>query len=114
MIASTTEKRPKPMPTTYKRRSKGVWPRFASANVESYPWPGEEPSLADAVGSIVRIAAQRARASGTLDALRDAVEAALQTAPQAGEAGAPPRRADADPSQAPLIRGGLTAGTRPG
>lgn len=46
-----------------------------------------EPALTAAVAAIVAVAAQRARAAGTLDALRDAVAAALDTDAQV----APPR-----------------------
>ena len=63
------------------------------------------PSLVAAVAAIVAVAAQRARATGSLDALRDAVEAALEGAatpppdPREAEAADLPRIADADPTQ---------------
>lgn len=63
------------------------------------------PSLVAAVAAIVAVAAQRARATGSLDALRDAVEAALDgTAaappdPRETDTADPPRIADADPTQ---------------
>ena len=86
-------KRPKPMPITDRRRLSSAWPFFADPSVEVLSWPGEEPSLTDAVASIVGIAAERARSSGTLDTLRAAVDAALQAA-------AAPAAPDEEPSQA--------------
>jgi hypothetical protein len=90
-------KRPKPMPTPDTRRLTSAWPFFIDPNAEVLPWPGQEPSLADAVASIVGIAAERARSSGTLDTLRAAVEAALQAAPSPAESVAPPCMTSADP-----------------
>lgn len=61
-------------------------------------------ALVATVAAIVAIAAQRARASGTVDALRDAVEAALDSVagpardPRDAGRGALPRIADADPA----------------
>lgn len=93
-------KRPKPMPITDRRRLSSAWPLFPDPNVEVLSLPGEEPSLTDAVASIVGIAAQRARSSGTLDALRAAVEAALQAAAQQAEAKVAPTTPSAEPSHA--------------
>ncbi len=93
-------KRPKPMPITDRGRLSSAWPFFVDPNVEVLSWPGEEPSLTDAVASIVAIAAQRARSSGTLDALRAAVEAALQAAAQQAEASVTPAELSAEPSHA--------------
>ena len=90
-------KRPKPMPTPDTRRLTSVWPFFTDPNVEVLSWPGQEPSLADAVASIVGIAAERARSSGTLDTLRAAVEAALQAGPQAADSAVPPCLTSPDP-----------------
>lgn len=61
-------------------------------------------ALVATVAAIVVIAAQRARASGTVDALRDAVEAALDTVappvrdPRDATTAALPRIVDADPA----------------
>ena len=61
-------------------------------------------ALVATVAAIVAIAAQRARANGTVDALRDAVEAALDAVappardPRDAATGALPRIADADPA----------------
>ena len=93
-------KRPKPMPITDRGRLSSAWPFFVDPNVEVLAWQGEEPSLTDAVASIVGIAAQRARSSGTLDALRAAVEAALQAAAQQAEASVTPAKLSAEPSHA--------------
>jgi hypothetical protein len=93
-------KRPKPMPITDRRRLSSAWPFFVDPNVEVLSWQGEEPSLTDAVASIVGIAAQRARSSGTLDALRAAVEAALQAAAQQAEASVTRATPSAEPSHA--------------
>ena len=90
-------KRPKPMPNRDTRRLTSAWPFFTDPNVEVLSWPAEEPSLADAVASIVGIAAERARSSGTLDTLRAAVEAALRSGSPPAESGAPPCMASADP-----------------
>ena len=57
------------------------WPFFPEPGGESPHGPEDDRGLADAVASIVGIAAERARSSGTLDALRAAVEAALQPVP---------------------------------
>jgi hypothetical protein len=62
------------------------------------------PGLSAAVAAIVAVAAQRARAVGTYDALREAVEAALDAAapppPDPREIGGElPRIADADPAE---------------
>lgn len=84
------------MPTPDRRRLTSAWPYFADANVEVLSWPGKEPSLAEAVASIVAIAAERARSSGTLDALRAAVEAALRSGLPPAESGEPPRMTSAD------------------
>jgi hypothetical protein len=63
------------------------------------------PSLAAAVAAIVGVAAQRARAAGTLDALREAIEAALDAAtpaqpdPREADAAELPRIGDADETE---------------
>jgi hypothetical protein len=88
------------MPIPDRRRLSSAWPFSVDPNVEVLAWQGEEPSLTDAVASIVGIAAQRARSSGTLDALRAAVEAALQAAAQQAEASVPPATPSAKPSYA--------------
>ena len=90
-------KRPKPMPTKDTSRLTSAWPFFTDPNVEVLSWPWQEPSLADAVASIVGIAAERARSSGTLDTLRAAVEAALQAGPLPADSSAPPCMTSADP-----------------
>jgi len=90
-------KRPKPMPITDRRRLSSAWPFLADPNVEVLPWPGEEPTLTDAVASIVGIAAERARSSGTLDALRTAVDAALQAAAAPAAPGEEPSQAASGP-----------------
>ena len=85
-----------------------AWPFFPDLDGNTLPWPEDEPSLADAVASIVGIAAQRARSSGTLDTLRAAVEAALQATPStpaSAEGDAPSRITRADPPQAPASLG---------
>jgi hypothetical protein len=90
-----------------------AWPFFPDLDGETLPWPDDEPSLENAVASIVGIAAQRALSSGTLDALRAAVEAALQAAPASAEGDAPSRITRADPPQAPsrlTDRGGAGRG----
>jgi hypothetical protein len=61
------------------------------------------PSLTGAVAAIVALAAHRARIAGTLDALREAVAAALDSADQAPGCraegrGGPQRRAAAEPA----------------
>ena len=88
------------MPITERRRLPSAWPFLAYPNVEVLSWPGEEPNLTDAVASIVEIAAQRARSSGTLDALRAAVEAALQAAAHQAEGSAAPATPSAEPPPA--------------
>jgi hypothetical protein len=99
MPASPTGKRPMPMPMT------SSWLSLASPAVEARHGQRQGPSLAAAVAAIVSVAAQRARSNGTLDALRDAVEAALdgatpgQSDPREGETSDLPRIADADPLQ---------------
>ena len=85
------------MPTRDTRRLTSAWPFFIDPNVEVLSWPGQEPSLADAVASIVGIAAERARSSGTLDTLRAAVEAALQAGSPPADSVAPPCITSADP-----------------
>lgn len=95
-------KRPKPMPTTDERRLTSAWPFFVDPNVEVLHWPREGPSLTDAVASIVGIAAQRARSSGTLDALRAAVEAALRAGQEPAESSpSPPFTTNAGAAEAP-------------
>ncbi len=94
-------KRPKPMPSRDPRRMTRAWPFFTDPNVEVLSSPGEEPSLTDAVASIVGIAAERARSSGTLDALRAAVEAALQAAAHQVEASVAPATPSSHASSGP-------------
>ena len=93
------------MPSRDPRRMTRAWPFFPDLDGKTLPWPEDQPSLADAVASIVGIAAQRARSSGTLDALRAAVEAALQSTPASAEGDAPARMIRADPPQAPASLG---------
>ncbi len=86
-------------------RLTSAWPFFVDPDDEADASPAEEPTLADAVACIVRIAAQRARGSGTLDALRSAVEAALQAAPQPTEGGAPSCMTDGSLPRGPARSG---------
>jgi hypothetical protein len=52
--------------------------RLALPGAREAPLPrGVSPSLISAVAAVVAIAAERARAAGTLDDLREAVQAAL-------------------------------------
>lgn len=98
-------KRPKPMASQDPGRITRAWPFFREPEGETPPWAEDEPSLTDAVAAIVGIAAQRARSTGTLDALRMAVEAALRTVPHAAERGAAPRVTRAGRQQASASRG---------
>ena len=93
------------MPTRNSIRLTSVWPFFVDPGDEPSPWSGEEPSLTEAVACIVGIAAQRARMSGTLDALREAVEAALQVAPEPAESVLSPSRTSAGCPEAPVRSG---------
>ena len=98
-------KRPKPMPITDRRRLSSAWPFFVDPNVEALPGPGKDPSLADAVASIVSIAVERARSSGTFDTLREAVEAALHAAPDLTDRASPPCTTSWSCGQAPARPG---------
>jgi hypothetical protein len=91
-----------PMPMT------NTWLSLASPTAEARHGRRQGPSLAAAVAAIVSVAAQRARSTGTLDALREAVEAALdgatpgQADPREADTADLPRIADADPLQEAL------------
>lgn len=96
-------------------------PSLTTARPDEAPGARRAPgTLAAAVAAIVAIAAQRARAGGTLDALREAVEAALDAAtpappePRDGEATDLPRIADADPVQEERRLRALFARMQPG
>lgn len=78
-----------------------AWPFFPDPGGESAQGPEDDQGLANAVASIVGIAAERARSSGTLDALRAAVEAALQATPSSAEGDAASCMTRDDPPQAP-------------
>jgi hypothetical protein len=90
-------KRTKPMLTTAETSLSSAWPFLADPNAEILSWPGQDPSLIDAIASIVEIAAERARSSGTLDALRAAVDAALQAAVAPAVPSAEPPHASSGP-----------------
>ncbi|WP_368417304.1 hypothetical protein [Falsiroseomonas sp.] len=93
------------MPNRETRRLTSAWPYFADANVEVLSMAGQQPALADAVASIVGIAAQRARSNGTFDTLREAVEAALQGVPQPVDRTSRPCTIGRSGGQAPARRG---------
>lgn len=96
-----------PIPMSLNQRWPVLDPRVGLPEPLSRATPRSSPDLVPAVAGIVAIAAERARVSGDLPALREAVERALDAAlpaptdPREADCVALPRITDADPSEEP-------------